>query len=68
MNHRLSQAHWFKSSRCKDVTACVEIAHLTDDLVGVHDSENPTGTALIFTPSEWDAFNTRVQNGSFDRV
>ncbi|WP_067901114.1 DUF397 domain-containing protein [Nocardia vaccinii] len=68
MNHELSQAHWFKSSRSKETTACVEIAHLTDGSVGVRDSKNPTGPALVFTPEEWDAFNTSIQTGGPDHA
>ncbi|WP_084161263.1 DUF397 domain-containing protein [Nocardia sp. BMG51109] len=36
-------------------------------MVGVRDSKNPTGPALVFTPSEWDAFTTGVKDGEFDR-
>ncbi|MQY18344.1 DUF397 domain-containing protein [Nocardia macrotermitis] len=68
MNHELSQAHWFKSSRSKETTACVEIAHLTAGSVGVRDSKNPTGPALVFAPEEWDAFNANVRTGHFDRA
>ncbi len=39
--------------------------HLTSGTVGVRDSKNPTGPALIFTPTEWDAFTTGIQNGEF---
>ncbi|WP_067677247.1 DUF397 domain-containing protein [Nocardia miyunensis] len=66
MTYDLSQAHWFKSSRSKESTACVEIAHLDAAMVGVRDSKNPTGPALVFGPEDWDAFNTRVRNGELD--
>ncbi len=68
MNHELSQARWFKSSRSKETTACVEIAHLTNGSVGVRDSKNRTGPALVFTPEEWDTFTTTLQNGSLDHA
>ncbi|MFF3573866.1 DUF397 domain-containing protein [Nocardia jiangxiensis] len=29
--------------------------------------EEPTGPALVFTPSEWDAFAAGVQSGEFNR-
>lgn len=45
----------------------MEVAHLTNGAVGVRDSKNPTGPALIFTPAEWDAFTTGIQNGKFQR-
>jgi hypothetical protein len=67
VTYDLPQAHWFKSSRSKESTACVEIAHLTDGSVGVRDSKNQTGPALVFTPEEWDAFNTSIQHGGLDR-
>ncbi|MFI6957071.1 DUF397 domain-containing protein [Nocardia sp. NPDC050408] len=34
--------------------------------VGVRDSKNPTGQALVFTPTEWDAFTAGIQNGEFN--
>jgi hypothetical protein len=52
----LSGAKWFKSSRSTGSKACVEVAFLGSDLVGVRDSKDPTGTALTFTPAEWAAF------------
>jgi hypothetical protein len=63
----LSGAAWFKSSRSKDATACVEVAHLDGGIVGVRDSKNPTGPALVFTPAEWDAFTGGVNDGEFNR-
>lgn len=56
MHVNLSNANWFKSSRSGGGKECVEIAHLTGGLVGVRDSKNPTGPALVFTPAAWDAF------------
>ncbi|MFI5780494.1 DUF397 domain-containing protein [Nocardia sp. NPDC051570] len=55
-----SGAKWFKSSRSSGGKECVEVAFLTDGHVGVRDSKNPTGPALLFTPDEWDAFTTSV--------
>ncbi|WP_040814866.1 DUF397 domain-containing protein [Nocardia concava] len=63
----LSKARWFKSSRSGASQDCVEIAHLDAGMVGVRDSKNPTGPALVFAPSEWDAFTTSVASGEFDR-
>lgn len=68
MNYDLSEAHWFKSSRSRDANACVEIAHLAEGSVGVRDSKNPTGPALVFNPDEWDAFNANVRNGNLDNA
>lgn len=63
----LSTAKWFKSSRSTSTKDCVEVAFL-DDGVGVRDSKNPTGAALVFTPSEWSTFTAGVQHGKFDRA
>jgi len=63
----LSAAMWFKSSRSHATGDCVEVAHLTNGAVGVRDSKNPTGPALIFTPAEWDAFTTGIRDGEFQR-
>ncbi|WP_083889505.1 DUF397 domain-containing protein [Nocardia pneumoniae] len=62
----LSGACWFKSSRSAGARECVEVAHLDGGMVGVRDSKNPSGPALMFTPRSWDAFTTGVQNGEFN--
>ncbi|WP_328404615.1 DUF397 domain-containing protein [Nocardia sp. NBC_00403] len=67
MNVDLSGAKWFKSRRSTASKDCVEIAHLDGGMVGVRDSKHPTGPALVFTSSEWDAFTSRVHDGEFDR-
>ncbi|WP_280485419.1 DUF397 domain-containing protein [Nocardia cyriacigeorgica] len=63
----LTRAQWFKSSFSASKDNCVEIAHLEDGVVGVRDSKNPTGPALVFTPDEWDAFLGGAKSGEFDR-
>ncbi|WP_330250703.1 DUF397 domain-containing protein [Nocardia sp. NBC_00565] len=63
----LSGANWFKSSRSSAGKECVEVAFLDDGQVGVRDSKNPTGPALVFTPGEWDAFVGGARDGEFDR-
>ncbi len=68
MNRDLSTAKWFKSSRSSGKTECVEIAHLDGGMVGMRDSKNPTGPALVFTPGEWDAFTAGVKDHEFDRA
>lgn len=68
MSMSLIGAQWFKSSKSRDTKACVEVAFLGEDHVGVRDSKNPSGPALIFAPSEWDAFTTEVQDGVFDHA
>ncbi|MFD0362417.1 DUF397 domain-containing protein [Nocardia sp. GCM10030253] len=63
----LADAEWFKSSRSQGGSECVEVAYLDGGHVGVRDSKNPTGPALIFTPGEWKAFTAGVHDGEFDR-
>ena len=63
----LTGARWFKSSRSNGGGECVEVAWL-DGGVGVRDSKNPTGPALVFTPGEWRAFTEGVYLGEFDQL
>jgi hypothetical protein len=58
---------WFKSSRSLAAKECVEVAWLAAGQVGVRDSKNPDGPALVFAPGEWAAFTAGVQDGEFDR-
>ncbi|WP_280311708.1 DUF397 domain-containing protein [Nocardia abscessus] len=67
MNADLSGARWFKSSRSGGSKECVEVAFLGGGRVGVRDSKNPTGPALVFAPGEWDAFTAGVSDGEFGR-
>ncbi|MFI6366382.1 DUF397 domain-containing protein [Nocardia sp. NPDC050630] len=60
-------AQWFKSSFSSGKEACVEVAWLAAGYVGVRDSKNPTGPALVLTPGEWDAFMAGLQDGEFNR-
>ncbi|ATL67903.1 DUF397 domain-containing protein [Nocardia terpenica] len=68
MNIDLSQAEWFKSTRSSMGKECVEVAFLGENGVGVRDSKNPTGPALIFTPTEWASFTGELKDGGFDRA
>ncbi|MFI5536666.1 DUF397 domain-containing protein [Nocardia sp. NPDC051900] len=63
----LSGARWFKSSRSSGGKECVEVVFLDGGHVGVRDSKNPTGPALVFAPGEWDAFTAGVNDGEFER-
>ncbi|UGT69059.1 DUF397 domain-containing protein [Nocardia gipuzkoensis] len=63
----LSGARWFKSTRSGGAKDCVEVAFLDRGMVGVRDSKNPSGPALVFTPGEWDAFVAGAHSGEFDR-
>ncbi len=59
----LSNARWFKSSRSAPSKDCVEVAFLGSAGVGVRDSKNPVGPALVFTPVAWDGFTAAVRRG-----
>ncbi|WP_373862848.1 DUF397 domain-containing protein [Nocardia amamiensis] len=63
----LSEAEWFKSSYSGSQGDCVEVAFLPEGGVGVRDSKNLTGPALVFTPGEWNAFTSGVVAGEFHR-
>ena len=62
----VSEARWFKSTRSGPDRDCVEAAFLDGGMVGVRDSRDRTGQALVFTPTEWDAFTGSVWGGEFD--
>ncbi|RDI65565.1 DUF397 domain-containing protein [Nocardia pseudobrasiliensis] len=66
MSIELSSAVWFKSSRSGGREACVEVAHLPGGMTGIRDSKNPTGPALVFSPTEWDTFTAAITHGRFD--
>lgn len=67
MSVDLSGAKWFKSSRSTATRECVEVAFLDSGTVGVRDSMNPGGGALVFTADEWDAFTGTMRNGGFSQ-
>ncbi|MEU7628522.1 DUF397 domain-containing protein [Nocardia sp. NPDC049220] len=65
MTSDLSGAQWFKSGWSSGGEACVEVAWLAAGQVGIRDSKNPAGPALIFTSGEWDAFTAGVMDNEF---
>ncbi|WP_330229440.1 DUF397 domain-containing protein [Nocardia sp. NBC_00508] len=67
MNTSLSDAIWFKSSYSSAQMDCVEVAFLPEGSVGVRDSKNPTGPAIVFAPSDWDSFTACISSGELDR-
>ncbi|WP_084520261.1 DUF397 domain-containing protein [Nocardia mexicana] len=36
-------------------------------MVGVRDSKDPAGPALVFTPAQWDEFLAGPRTGEFER-
>ncbi|MEU8266327.1 DUF397 domain-containing protein [Sphaerisporangium sp. NPDC049002] len=62
----LSNAEWRKSSFSGSGNNCVEVASNLPGVIGVRDSKDPAGPALIFTPGEWSAFVSGVRTGEFD--
>jgi hypothetical protein len=60
-----SDAAWRTSSRSNGEMACVEVA-VVPGRVGVRDSKDRSGPALVLPPSAWRAFMQDVQVGSFD--
>ncbi|MFE3193117.1 DUF397 domain-containing protein [Nocardia sp. NPDC059240] len=58
MSYDLSNAEWFKSSKSPSASECVEVAFVGDGahIVGVRDSKDPGGPALVFTGEQWDRF------------
>ncbi|WP_081769202.1 DUF397 domain-containing protein [Nocardia nova] len=67
MNADLSTARWFKSSHSGGSQECVEVAFLAGGAVGVRDSKDATGPALVFAPDAWDAFTATVAGGNLSR-
>ncbi|APA99432.1 DUF397 domain-containing protein [Nocardia seriolae] len=60
-----NDTRWFKSSYSSAGQECVEVAFIPGGNVGVRDSKDPTGPALVFAPGEWDAFTAGVAGGAF---
>ncbi|WP_440105698.1 DUF397 domain-containing protein [Streptosporangium sp. H16] len=62
----LSRFAWRKSSLSGNGPDCVEVASLNAGRVGVRDSKDRSGPALIFAATEWHAFIGRIRSGGFD--
>lgn len=61
----LSRAEWRRSTRSGTSGNCVEIADLGRE-VGVRDSKDPDGPALVFGQTAWVEFIGGVKRGRFD--
>jgi Domain of unknown function (DUF397) len=62
MKARLTTAAWRKSSHSGNAGNCVEVAGGLPGAVGVRDSKDPDGQALVFTTPAWRAFADRVKS------
>ncbi len=63
----MDSVKWFKSSRSGNNGACVEVARLGEDGIGVRDTKaRGQGPILTFTRAEWDAFIDGAKLGEFD--
>jgi hypothetical protein len=62
----VSSCVWVKSSLSMSNGECVEVATLSDGLIGVRDSKDPEGAVLRFTRGEFRSFLLGVEAGEFD--
>lgn len=60
----MTEPTWSKSRRC-DTSACVEVAELNEDTIGVRDSTLPDGTVLTFSKAMWLDFLRGARAGDF---
>ncbi|RJL24111.1 DUF397 domain-containing protein [Bailinhaonella thermotolerans] len=62
----ISAATWRRSLRSMANGNCVEVADLGRDHVGVRDSKDVNGPALVFSKKSWAEFAGSVKRGQFD--
>ncbi len=65
MEANLTRATWRTSSYSGGAGNCVEVAGNLPGAVGVRDSKDPDGQALVFATPAWRAFADRVKSGTF---
>lgn len=63
--HVTTPAVWRKSRHSGTGSQCVEVASLPAN-VGVRDSKNPAGGALLVPRAAWRMFADKVRAGEFD--
>jgi hypothetical protein len=62
----LAHAVWRKSSYSGGSGNCIEVAGNLPGAVGVRDSKNPAGSALVFATRAWRTFVAEVKNGDLE--
>lgn len=63
----LYDARWFKSSRSGgNGGSCVEVAFAAPH-IGIRDSKDRSGPALVCAPTAWSTFVTDIKTGTHDR-
>jgi hypothetical protein len=65
MEASLTRATWRTSSYSGGSGNCVEVAGTLPGAVGVRDSKDPDGQALVFTTRAWLAFAGQVKSDKF---
>jgi hypothetical protein len=63
MEESLTRATWRKSSYSGASGNCVEVAGNLPGIVGIRDSKDPGGPALVVTTLAWRSFVGQVKNG-----
>ncbi|PPJ36762.1 DUF397 domain-containing protein [Nocardia nova] len=66
MTADLPGAKWFKSSWSGGSENCVEVAFFPNNAVGVRDSKDIAGPALVFDSVEWVRFVAAAVRGDLD--
>jgi hypothetical protein len=57
---------WQKSTYCADA-ACIEVAEIDGDFIGIRDSKRPDQPFLRFDHAEWLAFIECIKAGEIFR-
>ncbi|AZK94465.1 MULTISPECIES: DUF397 domain-containing protein [Streptomyces] len=71
MTSTTESPRWFTSSYSDNGGQCVEVAAnlaITDGIVPVRDSKNPTGPALALPTSAFATFVEGIKSGDLDTV
>lgn len=63
---QLGDVEWRKARRSHGGYECIEVALLPDGSIGMRNSRDPNGAALVYTREEMSAFIAGAQAGEFD--